>query len=799
MSDILYDLRLTVRSLFQSPGFAAASILSLALGIGASAAIFSVVHALVLKPLPYRDSSRLVLIQSQNPERKVVAGGLALGDFHDLRQRSKTLEGLSAYFSTIFDWTGTDRPEVVDVTQCSPSLFPLLGVHAALGRTFLPEEEVKGRDRVALLSDGFWHDRFGASRAALGKTIELGGQGYQIVGVLPPGFSYPQETTKVWTPLPIPQGDLDRRSHYFDVVGRLRGGATLEQAGQELAALTHAMAAERPDTNKDWSAAPVSLLDHVLGRFRPILLALSIAVGLLLLIAGTNVANLLLARGFSRSRETAIRAALGAGRSRLVAFFLSESFLIALAGGILGLIFAKWGVGLLVTTRPAELPRIGEIAVDRTVILFGLLLSILAGLALGSVPAVQLSRPDLSISSKGADSVARSRLRSVFVVSEVALSLVLLIAGALTLQGFLRLSRVQPGFDPGHAVALQIFLAPDRYRDRVAAGQFFDRLLSEVKALPGVRVAGAASSVPLNPDGQSLSSFEIVEGAHPETKGVYASFASVTPSYFRAIGIPLRAGRAFTDQDDAAAPGALLINDVMAQRFWPGANPIGQHLRMKIPGNKPVYEIVGVVGSTRHTSLAEAPEPEIYAPFAQVVNSAMVVVARSNGDPWRLAEMIQSRIYQLDHNQPVFRAFTLEDLVRESSKQNRFYMVLFAIFAVVGLSLATIGLYGVVAYSVSRRLHEMSVRIAIGAKGADVLRLVIGEGIKLSLAGVALGLLAAFGLARFLSSLLYDINARDPLTFLVVPLIVIALAVLASYLPALRALRADPVEALRGS
>jgi putative ABC transport system permease protein len=673
----------------------------------------------------------------------------------------------------------------------------MLGVHAALGRTFLPEEEVAERDRVALLSDHFWHNRFAASPAVLGKTLELGGQSYQIVGVLPPGFTYPLETTKIWTPLAFPAGELDRKSHYFDVVGRLRKGVSLAQARQELAALTQALATERPDTNRGWSAVPVALLDHVVGDFRPILLALTIAVGLLLLIAGINVANLLLARGFSRSKETAIRAALGAGRAHLASFFLSESFLLALAGGVLGLAFAKWGISLLVRTRPMELPRIGEIAVDQTAVLFGLLLSLIAGLALGSVPAVQLSRPDLSLSSKGTDSAARSRLRSAFVVSEVALSLVLLVAGALTFQGFLRLSRVRPGFDANHAVALQIFLAPDRYRSRTAAGQFFERLLAEVTALPGVRAAGAASGVPLNPEGQNLMPFEIEGGEHPETKGVYASFSSVTPAYFRAAGIPLRAGRTFTNMDDAAAPGALVINEVMARRFWPWESPIGKHLRMTLPGDKLFYEIIGVVGSTHHSSLAEAPEPEIYAPFRQVPNPGMVVVVRTDGDPWHLAELIQSRVYEIDHDQPVFRTFTLEGLVRESSKQARFYMVLFAVFAVVGLSLATIGLYGVMAYSVSRRLHEMSVRIAVGAKSADVLRLVVGEGLRLSLLGVTLGLLASYNLVRFLSSLLYDIDARDPLTFAVVPFIVIAVTAIASYLPAQQALRVDPVEALR--
>lgn len=797
MSDLVYDLRLNLRALLQSPGFTAASILSLALGIGTSAVLFSVANALELKPLPYRDPARLVLLESQNPELKVKTGGIALGDFQDLRQRSKTMEGLSAHVSTIFDRTGTDKPEVVDVTVCSPSLFPMLGVNAALGRTFLPEEEVAGRDKVALLSDQYWRDRFSASPAVLGKKIELGGTSYQIVGVMPAGFTYPQETTQIWTPLAFAPGDLDRKSHYHKVIGRLREGSTVEGAGRELTVLTQRLAAERPDTNKGWTATPVSLKEYLVGKFRPALLALSLAVGILLLISGANVANLLVARGLARTRETAIRAALGAGRSRLVALFLSESVLLALAGGALGLLLAKWGVKLLVTARPADLPRINEIAVDQTVILFSLLLSLLAGLVLGAVSAFQLSRTDLSLSSKGGDSPRRSRLRSAFVVAEVALSLVLLIAGALTFQGFLRLSRVEPGFKPEGAVALQIFLAPDRYWDRNKAVLFFERLLEEVNALPGV-TAGAASGIPLNLEGQNLTPFEIVEGEHPQTEGVYASFSSVTPAYFRAAGIPLRTGRSFTDRDDAAAPGVAVINEEMARRYWPGENPIGKHLVLSsLPSNKPSYEIVGVVGSTRHTSLAQEPEPEIYAPLRQVPNSGMVVVARSSGDPLSLAELIQSRVYGIDHDQPVFRTFTLENLVQESSKQTRFYMVLFTVFAVVGLSLATMGLYSVVAYSVSRRLHEMSVRIAIGAKGADVLRLVVVEGLRLSLLGVALGLLAAFALVRFLSSVLYDIGARDPLTFVVVPLIVITVAILASYLPAQRVLRIDPVDALR--
>lgn len=800
MSDIVHDLRLTARALLlHSPGLTVAGVLSLALGIGASAAIFSVVRTLELKPLPYRDSARLVLLQSQNPEMKIEKGGLALGDFRDLRQRSKTLEGLSAHVSTIFDWTGTDRPEVLDVAQCSPSLFPLLGVHAVLGRTFLPEEEVKGRDRVVLLSNAFWRERFGGSRGVLGKTLELGGTSYQIVGVLPPGFSYPLKTTKVWVPIAFPPGELDRKSHYFKVIGRLRDGVTLEQARQEVATLTRTLAAEHPDTNRGWSARPVSLLDSVVGEFRPVLMAHSIAVGLLLLIAGTNVANLLLARGLSRSRETAIRAALGAGRSRLVTFFLSESLLLAFFGGLLGLLFARWGVSLLVAFHPASLPRVDEIAVDGTVVVFCLLLAVVAGLAFGAVPAVQLSRPDLNVSSRTSDSVERSHLRSALVVSEVALSLVLLIAGALTLQSFLRLSRVQPGFDAEGVVALQIFLSPSRYRGHTAEVQFFDRLVAEVKGLPGVRAAGAASGVPLNPEGQNSMPFEIVGRESSETEGVYASFSSITPGYFQTLGIPLRVGRAFTDRDDSAAPGVAVINEEMARRFWPGESPIGKHLKMSLRSDKESYEIIGVVGSTRHSSLAERPEPEIYAPLSQVPNSGMVVVARAEGDPWSLAELIQRRAYQIDRDQPVFRTFLLEDLVHESGKQTRFYMVLFAIFAVVGLSLATVGLYGIVAYSVSRRLHEISVRMAVGAKRGDVLRLVVKEGLKLGLLGVAIGLLVAFGVVRFLSSLLYDISARDSLTFTVVPLILIAVAVLASCLPAQRALRVDPVEALRGA
>ncbi|HEX3552547.1 MAG TPA: ABC transporter permease [Thermoanaerobaculia bacterium] len=803
LRNLLSDLHFAGRALLKRPGFTVVVVATLALGIGANAAIFSVTHAVLLRPLPYRDASHLVRVLADSVQLGVEGAGLAAGDFIDFRQQSRTLAGLSAYNPQSYDLTGGgDRPEVIQGAQVSQNLFSTLGVHAALGRTFLPDEEKPGHDKVALLSDGFWRRHFGADPGVLGRAMKLDGEAYTVVGVMPADFGFPAKDVAAWVPLAFPADKLDRMSHYLGVVGRLRKGVALPQAGEEMSGLAAALERDHPETNKEWKARVVRLSDHLVRKVRPALLVLSGAVFLLLLIACANLGNLLLARGAARQRETAVRAALGAPRLRLIRLFIVESTLLSLCGGAIGLLLAVWGVRFLVAASPAQLPRASEIGIDGTVILFALMLSLLAGIVFGAVPALQLSSPDLNSSFRGGEGQGgrrASRLRSSFVVSEVALALILLIGAGLMFQGFLRLGRVDPGFKADNVLALQIALSSNRYPEDANQVQFFDRVLDEMKTLPGVRSAAAGSAIPLSPDGQNLLPFEVEGGESPEAaKGVFASFSAVTPDYFSTLGVPLLQGRTLTSRDSAAAPPVLVINQVMARRFWPRDNPVGRHLRMTIRGTKAVsYEVVGVVGSARQQSLSAEPDLAIYAPFRQVPHTQMFVILRTGGAPLGLAEAAQSRVFTVDANQPVLRTLTLDQLVGEAGTPARFYTTLLGFFATAGLILSAIGIYGVLAYAVSLRRREMSVRVAMGARSEDIFRLVIGGSLKLTLLGVALGLAGALGLTRLLASLLYGVSPNDPLTFSLVPLFLLGVALLASYLPARRAVQVDPMLPLR--
>lgn len=799
---LLADVRFAFRALFLRPGFTVIAILTLALGIGANAAVFSIANAVLLRPLPYPDADRLVRVLADNPELGILGAGLALGDFQDLRRQSRSLAGLAAYNSRSFDLTGGTVPEVAQGTQVTPGLFQVLGASAALGRTFLPEEEDPSRGKVAILSHGSWRRRFGGSPTALGKTLELDGERYEIVGVMPAGFRFPRAETEFWTPLTVAPGNLDRMSHYLGAVGRLAKDVTAEQASDELRRLSAGLAQEHPDTNKDWSARAVLLSEHMTGPVRPAVLVLSAAVGLLLLIACANVTSLFLARGAARQKETAIRAAMGAPRPRLVRLFLVESTLLALLGAAAGLLLALWGVGVLAAAGPADFPRLGEVEIDGTVLLFAFILALVSGLAFGAFPAIQLSRLDLNGLTKegqGTGGRAPVRLRSSLVVLEVAVALVLLVGAALMLQGFVRLARVNPGFVPENVLAMQIFLSPNRYPEVPPQVQFFERVLEETRALPGVVSTAASSAVPLLPLGQNLLPFEVEGSDNPEAaKGTFAGFSAVTPGYFKTLRIPLLKGRDFNLQDGADAPPVLIVNDVMARRFWPDQNPVGQRLRATIQGTEPVsYEIVGVVGAVKERELAGEPEPAIYAPYRQVPHRGMVVVVRTTDDPLDLAGAAQSRVLAADPNQPVFRTTTLEEIVAESGSKTRFYTGLLGLFATVGLTLAAVGIYGVIAYSVSQRTQEMAVRVALGARKADIFGLIVGGGLRLAFLGVALGLAGAFALTRLLSSLLYGVSARDPLTFLLVPVLLLLVAIAASYLPARRAVDIDPMRPLR--
>ncbi len=800
--ELLSDLRFAARALLQRPGFSSAAIVTLALGIGANAAIFSVANAVLLRPLPYREPGRLALVLADNPEIGVDGAGLALGDFLDLRRQSRTLQGLAVYTSRSFDLIGGKSPAVIRGMQASPSLFSILGVGPEVGRTFRPEEEDAARGKVTILSDGFWRRRFGASPSALGQSLELDGERYQVVGVMPVGFRVGKSETEVWVPLTLPAQGADRMSHYLSAVGRLARGATVAEADAELRGLTAGLAEEHPDTNKNWRSRTVPLSEFLTSSVRPALLVLSGAVGLLLLIACANVANLLLARGAARQKETAIRAALGAPRRRLVRLFLVESTLLALVGAGLGLLLTRWGIQTLIAVAPADFPRLAEIGVDRTVLLFALVLALICGLAFGAFPALQLSRLDLNGLTKeghGTGGRGSSRLRSSLVIVEVALALVLLVGATLMLQGFVRLGRVAPGFEAQNTLVAQLSLSPPRYTAVAPQVQFFERLLDEARALPGVVSAAAASAAPLVPQGQNLLPFQPEGSEHAKVaESTFAVFSSVTPAWFQTLRIPLLQGRDFTLRDDVNAPPVLIVDEILARRFWPDENAVGKRIRTTISGTQPVsYEIVGVVGAVRARDLAQDPEPAIYAPYRQVPPRGLAVVLRTHRDPLDLAGPLQERVLALDPDQPILKTTTLERVVADAGARARFYTALLGLFAFVGLTLTVVGIYGVIAYSVSQRTQEMAVRVALGARSKHIFGLIIGGGLRLALVGVILGLGGALALTRLLASLLFGIRADDPLTLVLVPVLLLLVAILASYLPARRAVQVDPILPLR--
>jgi putative ABC transport system permease protein len=801
-SGLFSDLRFAARALLQRPGFTAVAIITLALGIGANAAIFSVANAVLLRPLAYRNPDRLVLLLADNLKIGVEGAGLAMGDFLDLRAQSRTLAGIAVYKTQSFDLTGGPAPEVLRGVEASPSLFPVLGVAAARGRTFVPEEESPARGKVVVLGDGLWRRRFGANPAVVGSALKLDGESYEVVGIAPSGLRLFKTEPEVWVPLTVPAGRLDRMSHYLGAVGRLGRGATVAQANAELRRLTNALAQEYPDTNKEWNARAVRLSSFLANPVRPALLVLSGAVGLLLLIACSNLANLLLARGAARQKETAIRAALGAPRTRLVRLFLVESVLLALIGAGVGLLLTFWGVGTLAATGPADFPRLSEIGIDRSVLLFTLILSLISGLFFGLFPALQLSRlnlNDLTKEGHGGGGRSSSRLRSALVVVEVALALVLLVGAALMLQGSMRLGRVEPGFDPEGALVALISLAPSRYATVAPQVQFFERLLEEARTLPGVADAAAASAVPLLPQGQNLLPFKVERSELPEAAGEqFAVFSSVTPGWFHTLRIPLLEGRDFALQDDASAPPVVIINQALARRFWPHQSPVGKSLSAALQSLEPVtYKIVGVVGAARERDLAKEPEPAIFAPYRQVPPRTMAIVLRAPGDPLKLAGALQRRVLALDADQPISRITTLQQIMAEAGARTRFYSALLGLFAVLGLALAAVGIYGVIAYSLTLRTQEMAVRLALGARDEQIFGLVIGGGVRLTLIGIGLGLCGAFALTHLLSSLLFGISSNDPLTFALVPFLLLLVAVLASYVPARRAVQIDPMLPLR--
>jgi putative ABC transport system permease protein len=792
--------------LVKSPAFSLIAILTLGLAIGANSAIFSVVNAVLLRPLPYPKSEQLVRVFGTQPQLALAPSAPA--NFLEWKTENEVFERIATYVGQGFNLTGSDKPERVIGCRVSGDIFQLLGMRPALGRDFTEDEDRHGAERVLILSHEFWQSRFAGNPNAVGQTITLNNQTHTVIGVMPPGFAFPGTRTQVWTPVAFnPAEQATRDTNFIDVIARLKPGVSLEQAQANMNAVTRHQAQRYPQTNIGIGVKVVSLQEHIVGNVRPMLVVLLAAVAFVLLIACANVANLLLARAAARQREMAIRGALGASRSRVVRLLLSESVLLAIVGGAVGLLFATWSLDLLVSLKPANLPRLAEIGVNRTVFIFTLAVSVLTGVLFGLVPALQASRSDLNEGLKesgrgGSDSPRRHRLRASLVVAEVALSLVLLVGAGLMIRSFSRLLAVDPGFQADHVLTAFVSLPNSKYQKREEQVAFFERLLDRLRTVPGVAAAGIISDLPLF--GGSSTGFDVdgrpaaLPGQRPMT-----DYRIISPDYFSAMGMKLLKGRAFSRFDADGAPGVVIINETMAKSYFAGEEPIGQ--RLHLSGNpKDLREIVAVVADVRNYGLDADVKPEAYVPLPQSapgylagVTSAMNIVIRSTMDPAALTTALREQVQALDKDQPVSEIRTMEWYLADSMAERRFNMLLLGAFAGLALVLAAVGIYGVIAYTVTQRTHEMGIRIALGARSADILRLVFADAMVTTTAGIVIGLAAAFALTRLLQSLLYQVTATDPFVFASIPVLLLAVAMLATYIPARRAMKVNPITALR--
>ncbi len=797
MRAFIQDLRHGTRMLLRKPGFTAVAVLTLALGIGANTAIFSVVNAVLLRPLPYEDSQRLVMVWEKRPKLNRVRNPVSFPDFLDWRTGNQSFEQMAAYTPAGFNLTGAGEPERVAGAAVTPDLFPLLRVQAGAGRTFLPEEEVAGRDLVVLLSDGLWRQRFGSDPEIVGKTITLNGAGRTVVGIMPPSFGFPGADARLWVPLaPKPDDAGNRGMHYLQVIARVKPGMTLDQARADMDGVAGRLEQAYP-VNTGHGVNVFDLHDEIVGKSKLVLFVLSGAVGFVLLIACANVANLLLANTTGRHQELAIRLALGAGRWRIVRQMMTESVLLGALGGALGLLLALWGVDALVAASWDNVPRASEIHSDASVLLFTLTISILTGLLFGVIPALAASRLDLNSSLKeGGAAVGGSRrnhARTFFVVSQVALSLVLLIGAGLTTRSFAKLLNVSSGFRPENVLAVDVNLSGGAYREDHRRIAFYRESLQRIQALPGVESAATVINLPLV--GYSSRYFRI-EGRppQPQGQGLNASNNIVSPGYFHTMGIPVRQGRDFTDGDSVESMPVVIINAAMSRRFWPDEDPVGGRLAV---GDEPWRTIVGVVGDVRSHGLDSEPQPEMYYPHFQIAFGSATLVIRTVGDPLVAAPSVRSVVHAIDRDLPVSGARSMEQVLADSVASFRFNMLLLLAFATVAIVLAVVGIYGITSYSVSQRTREIGIRMALGAFRRDVLILILRQVLAASCAGIAIGLAGAFALTRVMSSLLFEVSATDLSTFTVVPLVLLCGALAGSYLPALRATRVDPMAALR--
>jgi putative ABC transport system permease protein len=805
MESFIQDLRFGVRMLMKSPGFTLIAVLTLALGIGANTALFSVINGVLLRPLAYHDPDRLVWLghKAAKPNQ---ASAISPPTFVDYRNQCQSFENLTALmYGTGFNLTGDGEPERLQGRRVSANFFDTLGVAPALGRGFLAEEDAPERNRVVVLSHGLWQRRFGADQDIVGKALRLDGQSFTVVGIMPAAFRW--QTDELWTPLALgpeiftPRG---RGSEFLQAIARLKPQVTLQQAQAEVSGVAAQIVRQNPKaypTGSDFIAQVKSLHEDVVSDVRLTLLVLFGAVCFVLLIACSNVANLLLARASARRKEIAVRASLGASRFRLIRQMLTESLSLALLSGLGGLLLARLGIDLLLALNPANLPRLQEIAVDARALGFLLGLALLALLLCGLAPALQASKTDLQETLKEGDrgaSAGRQRTRSLIVVAEVAMSLVLLAGAGLMIRSFLRLTHVDPGFAPDHVLTAHVGLPASKYPEPPQRRAFFQQTLERIRALPGVISAGAVDVLPLG--GGVRSATFAIEGraTGPNEAPPHSDIRTIAPGYFQTMKIPLLKGRDFTEQDNADGRNVAMIDETLARLYWPGEDPIGKRLNLRFADNLTGWrEIVGVVESVKHKGLDAEYKGQIFYPLAQGGTSGMYLVARTTADPLSLVSAVRGAIRTVDPERPVYRVRTMEQIVADAVAQPRLTMLLLGAFAVLALVLAAVGIYGVLSYAVTQRTHEIGIRMALGARQRDVLKLVVKHGMLLTLLGALLGLIASFALTRFMQTLLFGISPNDPLTFIAVAFLLAGVALIACYIPARRATKVDPLTSLR--
>ena len=805
MMQLGQDLRFGVRLLTKAPGFTAVALATLALGIGAATSIFSVVDAVVFKPLPFRDPDRVLVLWEKNPSLNRFRMAVAVGNFSEWSQQARMVEGIAGVFDARINLTGGPNgrvdPEELKVERVSASMFPMLGVQPIIGRAFRAEEDRPGHANFALLSHSLWERKFGADPAIAGKTISLRDQPYTVVGVLPGGFGVLDPSVDVYVPLALNASDPHfAGARMLMVIARLSPGATLDRAKTEMETIGARLEQSNPAVNRGWRPNLFPIQDELFGNVQKAMLVLLGAVGFLLLMACANVANLLLAHGAARQKDIAIRAALGATRRRLMAQLLCESVVLALAGGALGLALARGSVALVARLGPASIPRLTQATVDGRLFLFAFAVSVLTGILFGMAPAIQGSRANLNAALTeggrgGTAGRAARRLRSALVVAEIALALLVLIGAGLLMRSFARLRRVDPGFQPQGLLTSRIPMGGGRNNAIERRVAFFRQVTDRVAVLPGVRAVGAVSELPLT--GLGLGSMFWIDGRPlpPAEQRPVAMTRGVTAGYFGAIGIPLIAGRFFNDADTAASQPVAIVDETLAKRFWPQGGAIGG--RVITDANEKVEEIVGVVGEVKPDKLDGDDWPTIYMPHSQKHDQTMTLVVRTAGEPMAATQAVVRTVHDLDAEQPVADVRPMDRVVDSAVAGARFNTVALGIFAAIAFLLAAIGIYGVISYDVTARTNEIGIRMALGAERGDVIKLILGHGARLAACGIAIGLVLAFGLTWLMASMLYGVSPRDFYTFAAISALLGAVALAASYVPSRRAMALDPAAALR--